>query len=125
MTLTVLPPSPGTARRVRSAPMAPVVFAEGDRTVVLLRGESDISTGPVMSSVLSRVIALHTGDVVIDVAQAEFIDTAAVRVLAVGHRLLEKRGRTLTFRSPSRLAARVLHMFGLTELIEGREVAQP
>ena len=59
----------------------------------------------------------------IDLAEAEFIDTAAVRVLAVGHQLLDERGRTLTFRSPSRLAARVLHMFGLTELIEGREVA--
>jgi anti-anti-sigma factor len=125
MTLTVLPPSPRTARRVRSAPMAPVARAEGDRTVILLGGESDISTGPVMSSVLSRVIALHTGDVVIDVAEAEFIDTAAVRVLAVGHHLLDERGRALTFRSPSRRAARVLHMFGLTGLIEGREVAVP
>jgi anti-anti-sigma regulatory factor len=67
---------------------------------------------------LSRVIASQSGDVVIDMAEAEFIDTATVRVLAVGQQLLADRGRRLTFRSPSRLTARVLHLFGLTDLIE-------
>jgi anti-anti-sigma factor len=124
MTHTVVYPSAPTVRRIRSAPMVAVVRAEGTRTVVVLTGESDISTGPVLSTVLSRVIALHARDVVIDLAEAEFTDTAAVRVLAVGQQLLDDRGRTLTFRSPSRLAARVLHMFGLTDRIEAREAAQ-
>ena len=38
---------------------------------------------------------------------------------------LDRRGRTLIFRSPSTLAARVLDVFGLSDLIEPREGAQP
>ena len=114
---------PGCGRR--SALATPVVRVEGTRTVVALRGEADFSTRPFMSDVLSRVIALRAGDVVIDLAEVKFIDTATVRVLAVGQQLLDRRGRKLTFRSPSRLAARVLHSFGLTDLIEARQGAQP
>jgi anti-anti-sigma factor len=94
------------------------VRVEGTRSVVVLRGEADSSNKAALSDVLSRVIASLSGDVVIDMAEAEFIDTATVRVLAVGRQLLGDQGRKLTFRSPSRLTTRVLHLFGLTHLIE-------
>jgi len=115
----VLPPTARTDRSVE------VVRADGAHTVVVLRGEWDFSTRPVLSDVLSRVIALPAGDVVIDLAQAEFIDSATVRVLAVAWQWLDRRGRALTFRSPSSPAAKVLHLFGLTDLIEARDGAQP
>ena len=54
-------------------------------------------------------------------ADAEFIDTAIVRVMATALQLLDRQGRKLTVRSPSRLAARVLDLFGLADLIERRE----
>jgi hypothetical protein len=43
----------------------------------------------------------------------------------VCEQLLDRRGRALTFRSPSRLAAHVLDVFGLTDLIESRPSGQP
>jgi anti-anti-sigma factor len=125
MTLTVLRPSARTARSFRLALTTPVVHAEGKRTVVVLRGEADVSTRPVLCDVLSRVIALGAGDVVIDLAEVEFIDTATVRALAVGQQSLDGQGRKLTFRSPSRLAARMLDLFGLADLIEVREMVLP
>jgi anti-anti-sigma factor len=125
MTVTVLPPSAHTAGSVLSALTTPVVRAEGTRTVVVLLGEADFSTRPVLADALSRVIALHTGDVVIDLAEAEFIDTDTVRVLAVAQQLLDRHDRKLTFRSPSRLAARMLYLFGLTDLIEAPIGDQP
>jgi anti-anti-sigma factor len=67
---------------------------------------------------LARVINSSTGDVVIDLAEATFIDTAAVRVLANGQRMLDRCGRKLTFRSPSPPAERVLELFGLADCIE-------
>jgi anti-anti-sigma factor len=124
MTLTALPPSARTAGRFRCALMTPAVRTEGTRTVVVLRGEADYSTRPGLADVLSRVIALRTGDVVIDLSETEFIDTATVRALAVCKELLARHDRKLTFRSPSRLSAKLLHLFGLTELIEAREWAQ-
>jgi anti-anti-sigma factor len=113
---------PPTARTDRSVA---VVRADAAGTVVVLRGEWDVSARPVLADVLSRVIALPVGDVVVDLAQAEFIDSATVRVLAVAWQWLDRRGRKLTLWSPSSLAATVLGLFGLTDLIEDREPARP
>jgi anti-anti-sigma factor len=121
MALTTLPPSTDTVHRARYDLTTPVVHVEGTRTVVDLWGEWDLATRPVLWEALSRVIALPTGDVVIDLAEAKLIDTSTVRVLATGQQLLDRQGRTLTFRSPSRVAARALHLFGLTDLIESPE----
>ena len=123
MATTVVRSSVGTTRSVLSPLTVPVMRVEGTRTIVVLRGEADCSSRPVLSDLLSRVIASQSGDVVIDMAEAEFIDTATVRVLAVAQQLLGDRGRELTFRSPSRLTAQVLHLFGLTDLIEASEGA--
>jgi anti-anti-sigma factor len=120
MATTVVRSSAPTARIVLSPLTVPVMRVEGTRTVVVLRGEADCSSRPVLSDLLSRIIASPSGEVVIDMAD---IDTATVRVLAVGQQLLADWGRRLTFRSPSRLTARVLHLFGLTDLIEAREGA--
>jgi anti-anti-sigma factor len=90
---------------------------DGARTVVVLRGEADFSVVSVLSDALAG--AMSSGaDVVIDLAGLGFIDTASVRVLAAAQHRLGPRGRTLTFRSPNAVAARMLEMFGLTELIE-------
>jgi hypothetical protein len=47
-----------------------------------------------------------------------------VRVLTMAQQMLDRQGRTLSFRSPSRLATRMLDLFGLTELIEASGGAQ-
>ena len=124
MAFTMLPLSTDMVHRVRYDLTTPVVHVEGTRTVVDLWGEWDLSTRPVLCEALSRVIASTTSDVVIDLADAKLIDTAAARVFATGQQLLDSGGRKLTFRSPSRLAARVLHLFGLTDLVETPEVSQ-
>jgi len=97
------------------------VRAEGACSVVVLSGEWDIARRPVLADVLSRVIASGTGDVVVDLSGAPFIDTAIGRALAVGCQLLSRGGRTLSFRSPSPLATQILGLFGLKDLIETRE----
>jgi anti-anti-sigma factor len=116
--LRMLPSSAHITRGVRCDLTAPVVHAEGRRTVIDLWGEWDLSSRQVLSEALSRVIALPSGDVVIDLAEAKFIDTVTVRVFAASQQMLDRHGRKLTFRSPSRLAARVLDVFGLSDLIE-------
>jgi anti-anti-sigma factor len=110
-------PSQGPSYGVPPDP-APGRATDGTRTVVILRGEWDVSTRPLLADVLSRVIAADGGDVVLDLGEAEFIDSAIVRAFVVGRQLLNRHGRSLTFRSPSRLAIRVLEVFGLTDLIE-------
>jgi len=105
--------------------MTALVQEEGTHTVVVLRGEANISTTSVPSDAMSWVIARRTGNVVIDLAELEFIDSATVHVLAEARQLLERAGRSMTFRFPSRLAVRRLELFSLGDLIEARGKVQP
>jgi anti-anti-sigma factor len=125
MGYSVVPPSQYVARNLRSTLTIPPVRADRNGSVVFLHGEADLSTRNVLSDALSRVIASEDTDVVIDLADAEFIDSATVRVLAECKKVLDRRIRRLTLRSPSKLAARVLDMYGLTDLIEGRGESSP
>jgi hypothetical protein len=76
MALTMRPPSARTAPRVRFAHMIPEVHAEGARSVVAPRGEADLSARRDLSEALCRATADGPEDVVIDLAEATFVDTA-------------------------------------------------
>jgi anti-anti-sigma regulatory factor len=124
MSLRALPPPRPCAPSTPSPLRPPRVRAEGSRTVVIVRGGADLPhapSRPVVFDVLARVVAVGTGDVVIDLAEVELLDTAAFFTMAAAERMLGSEGRKVTFRSPSRLAARVLSLFGLHDLIEARE----
>jgi anti-anti-sigma factor len=110
------------------AELAVTVFADGAVTVVALRGEADLATLHVIRDALADVIADGQGDVVVDLAQTEFMDTAALRVVLRARETLGGTGRHLTLRSPSRSASRLLAVFGLGHLAtpplstEGKEL---
>jgi anti-anti-sigma factor len=93
------------------------VSVEGGATVLALRGEADVATLPAVVDALAGIIADHEGDVVVDLAQTEFIDTATLRALLRAREVLGGGGRQLAFRSPSRIAGRVLTLFGLSFLV--------
>jgi anti-anti-sigma factor len=107
--------------------MTASAHAEGAHTAVVLRGEADYATTHALADVLSWVTAWRADDVVVDLADLTFIDTATVEVLAQCQRLLEQRGRTMTFRQPSSLAARLLQTCALVDHIEtqGDEQTSP
>ena len=94
------------------------VSDEGGAAVVALRCEADLFTLPVVVDVLAGVIADHDGPIIIDLAHTEFLGTSTGRALAAEWQVLHDHGRTLALRSPSRLAARVLGLLGLSGLIE-------
>ena len=96
--------------------LAATVFADGAVTVVALRGEADRATLHVVRDALADVISDREGDVVVDLAQTEFMDTAALRTVLRARETLVGTGRQLTLRSPSRSAGRLLGIFGLGHL---------
>lgn len=93
------------------------VSAEDGVTVVAFRGEADIATLPVVADTLARVIADQRGDVIVDLAETKLIDTATVRAVLRAREVLACGGRQLTLQSPSRIANRVLSVFGLSDLV--------
>jgi anti-anti-sigma factor len=94
------------------------VSVEGTASVVTLRGQGDLATLPVLVKVLARVIAEDDGAVIVDLAEADFFDTASARVVGRAAQYLDTRGRPLTIRAASRQAAMVLAAFRLSHLLE-------
>jgi len=126
MTLMVAAPLSPALTSVRFGLMTAAAHVEGTRTAVILRGEADASTTAALADVLSWVTAWRCDDVVADLAEVTFIDAAAVGVLAECRWLLEQDGRRMTFRSPSKLAVRLLRKSALANLIEAPDgEAQP
>lgn len=101
----------------RFAGLVATVSTESDVTVVALRGEADSATLHVVVDALSAVITDGAGDIVVDLSQTEFIDTAALRAVLRARESLGDSGRHLTLRSPSRIAGRLLGVFGLSHLV--------
>lgn len=96
----------------------PVVWQEGARVVVALRGEQDVSTAPRVAEALAGAGAVVDGDVVVDLSGVMFMDAAIVTALLAGREDLRSQSRAMTLRAPSRIASRILGMCNLTELIE-------
>lgn len=86
----------------------PVVCREGRRTVILLRGEQDLSTAPALDSALRHVSAGGAADLVVDLSGVEFMDAAIVAVLFRARDQLRQRARDLDLRDPSPFARRIL-----------------
>jgi anti-anti-sigma factor len=95
---------------------------EGGRSVVWLQGEHDASTVAALWDTIGRAMALDRGDLVIDLSGVKFMGSATVGVIIRARDSLRSRSRTLTMRSPSRCAQRVLDLYGLTDLLDARPV---
>jgi anti-sigma B factor antagonist len=92
---------------------APVVRREGARTVVALHGEQDMSTAPDLAEALAAASNSGEGDVVVDLSEVQFLDSAIITELARGRDVLRSQSRALMLRAPSKFALRLLEVCGL------------
>jgi anti-anti-sigma factor len=88
--------------------------------VVCLRGEHDLSTVDELSATMVRGVALGDADLVVDLSRVEFMSVATVNTVIGARDLLRAHDRSLTVRSPSRCARRVLELCDLSDLIDPR-----
>ena len=108
MALTELPPVSAPHRDVKA-----LSICETDGSVVWLRGEHDLFTLAELWEAMARAIAFADGDVVVDLSAVEFMDASTIGVLVRARTILGKRSRSLTMRSPSTRASRILGLCGL------------
>ena len=108
--------------RVPRRGLAALAGREVNRTVVMLRGVHDASTVTALSEDMARAIALDDADVVVDLGGVEFMDAATVRLIIRAGEFLRLRSRSLTLRSPSRRARRVLDLCGLDDHLDRHPV---
>lgn len=81
-------------------PRGPVQFAlstrqEPEATVVTITGELDLLTARTLMSELDDIVRKHRGDAVIDLSQAEFVDSFGLTVLLNTQRRLARQDRVL------------------------------
>lgn len=99
--------------RLASAPAA----RDNTALIVWLRGEHDAATVAELSDILARAIAVGDGDLIIDMCDVTFIATATIGVLVKTRDRLRFGSRSLSVRSPSPCARRMLEVCRLTDLI--------
>lgn len=94
------------------------VVTDGNRPPeIRLQGEIDIATLPVLDETLSAMIDGNSGDVVVDLADVDFIGVAGLGTLCTQARRLRHRGDRLVVASPSAFTRRVIDILGVSELL--------
>jgi anti-sigma B factor antagonist len=81
-----------------------------------LRGEIDIATVAVLHESLSGLVD-SGGDLVVDLADVEFIGLAGLELLCDQARFLHRRGDRLVVSSPPPIARRVIDIIGVADLL--------
>jgi anti-sigma B factor antagonist len=88
---------------------------DGAKAVLTVRGELDAYSAPGLEDQVSRLIADHVSEVVLDLSQTGFLDSSGLRaILTAQRRLTDERGR-LALRDPSEAVTRLLEITGLTD----------
>jgi anti-sigma B factor antagonist len=88
---------------------------EGARAVLTVKGELDAYSAPGLEDQVSRLLADHVNEVILDLSQTGFLDSSGLRaILTAQRRLTDERGR-LALRGPSEAVTRLLEITGLTD----------
>ncbi len=103
-------------------PRGPVQFGisertQSDATVLHVDGELDILTAPKLSAELDVIIRRYAGDVVIDLSDALFIDSAGLHILLSAHRRLTRASRRMTVICGDGPVRRVIELARLTDTL--------
>jgi anti-sigma B factor antagonist len=98
------------------------VWREGDRTVIGLYGEHDLSTEAELTGALASFCGVGgVGDVIVDLSQVTFVDSTTITGLLGARNLMLRQNRRLILRAPSAHARRVLQLCGLLVFLEPTE----
>lgn len=97
------------------------------RSTVTVAGEIDIATEPELRDVLAAMTAESPGDVGLDCAELEFLDSSGLRVLAHAARQLNADGRRLILINLAEPFRRLLEITGVDAcvVIESEEELSP
>jgi len=91
-------------------------------TVLGVRGEVDVETGPVLDAIVGSVIDGGHRSVVLDLAHCEFMDARGLRAVGSAIDRLAGVGAVLTVRSPSAMVAHLLDMGGFGGRVRREQV---
>ena len=107
----------GAAKPVRNATNVATI-QDGVSTVVFAAGEFDADSISIFSDVIDSLVRDDRNPVVVDLSGVSFMGAAMVNAIVLGQGALQRRFRSLTVRTPSPIARRVLLLCDFAEGIE-------
>jgi len=94
---------------------------EGPEVVIMLRGELDLATAPMLSDALFSAIREGRRRIVIDLAGLTFMDASGVHAIAVARRAQLEGAGELVLRRPEANVRRLLDILDLDHWLEPQE----
>jgi anti-anti-sigma factor len=91
------------------------------RAVYALQGEIDMGAAEALLVRTTELAATQDGDLVLDLADVTFIDSAGMRALLILRENLTSGGRTLRLGNVTPEVKRLLDLVGLTGVLSGDE----
>jgi anti-anti-sigma factor len=88
-----------------------------DSVTLRVRGEVDTLTAPALRAVLSALVEQSLDELVLDLADLEFMDASGLGVMADISGRLSTSGRTLTVRSAPPMTLRILEITRMDEIV--------
>ena len=85
--------------------------------IVVLGGDLDLATAPQLRQQLADLADCDVIDLVIDLANVEFIDSSGISVIVATLEQMRSRGGTLVVRNPNAMAKKTFEITGLTEYL--------
>jgi len=85
--------------------------------VITLEGDVDFGTSAAVLDCVND-LAARGSDVIVDLTDAQFLDSAGLAALLGARRAAARSGRAFTVRNPPRLIARVLALSGIDRLVD-------
>jgi anti-sigma B factor antagonist len=98
-----------------SSPFEVTIQEQGDTTVVVLRGELDISTASRLDDDLRRIEAVGPPQLVLDLSGLDFMDSTGLRLLIGADNRARDAGRRLVLVKGNEMVQRVLRVTRLDE----------
>jgi anti-sigma B factor antagonist len=103
---------------VAQRPPLEIVVRRGiGRTQVVVAGELDGSTAPILRERLVQVTANLDGDLVLDIGLLTFVDSTGLALFVAQHKRLQSTGSHLIIVSPRPMARRLFEITGLTQVL--------
>jgi anti-sigma B factor antagonist len=92
---------------------------EDQAPVVVVAGEIDMATAPMLERELTAAIGAGDGAVVLDLCDVTFFDSSGLRAAIVAHRDLHDQGRRLAVAcDPQGHVRRTFGLAGVTEMLD-------
>ena len=89
-------------------PLTVEVASQGEEVVLVLVGELDPHTAPILRSSVDDAVSDATTTLVLDVAGLQFIDSSGLRVIISAHKVMADKGGRLVLRAPTDNTRRLL-----------------